>query len=144
MRFLEGVAGVLVVLAAQGCTTVGTPTDTQVMGRVEGVFVEARPGVLVEKSLTTSGIQGDTWVNVALRAPTRDGRTSMSARVGDGLITHRGDLVAVRVSEGVPTLARGPSATAVIASVIESPDERLANRPVRSPVRRVSWTDTLD
>lgn len=113
------------------------------MGRVDGVFVEARPGVLVEKSLATPSATGATWVSVALHVPTEDGRMAMSARVDDGVNARAGDLVAVRVGSAQPSLAAGPRADAVVAAVIATHDRVYATHPAGGSLRRVNWTEEL-
>lgn len=85
-----------VVAAVQGCASTGSVPDRDVIGRVEGIYVEMRPGVLVHQRLAPEDADLPVWANVKLRDALEDGRTSMSARLDRGLVVARGDMVNIR------------------------------------------------
>ena len=136
----------LAVAALQGCASSVTTAGSglQVMGKIEGIYVESRPGVLVEQSLARGGRDLPVWANVVLNAPTEDGRMTLSARLEDGLVVETGDLVAVRLAPvGSNNVAAGPLKPAMVAGVIDRGDTLAAPIPAREPLRRVSWTESL-
>lgn len=87
-----------VVVVAQGCASTGGAPQREVIGKVEGVFVEALPGVLVDRRIANPEADGPAWANVRLRVPLEDGRTFMSAKLDRGVIVERGDMVSVRLT----------------------------------------------
>lgn len=130
-----------VVAAVQGCASGEHGSRREIMGRVEGIYVEARPGVLQERSLAHSAVDGPAWANVALHVPDAEGRTFMTARLDDDLIVRRGDLVAVKLDAGQPSLTRGPAGQGVVAAVIDT-GSRVA-QPA-SPFRKASYVKDLE
>lgn len=139
MLFRKCLSIALLLAAAQGCTSVTGASGREIMGRVEGIYVEARPGVLVERSLANSTVNGPMWANVSLNVPDEGGRTFMTARVDDGLVAGRGDLVTVRVDPVQPTLAAGPAGRAVVAAVIDSGSRQAGG----TPYRKASFVEDL-
>ncbi|MFO1319457.1 MAG: hypothetical protein U1F52_07570 [Burkholderiales bacterium] len=128
-------------LAVQGCASVdGGSAGREVVGKVEGTYVEMRPGVLVDRRIAPEGSTGAVWVNVLLDAPTEDGRHSMAARLDDSFVLSPGDRVSVRVGRELPTLALGPQPDSIVTAVVDRGDDRYA-ATAASPMRRVSWTE---
>lgn len=131
------------VLLAQGCASMdGDSAGREVVGKVEGTYIEMRPGILVDRRLAPEGSQGPVWANVVLESPTADGRRTMSARLDDSLALAPGDRVTVRVGRELPTLALGPQPDSIVTAIVDRGEERYA-APALSPMRRVSWTDRL-
>lgn len=130
-------------LLVQGCASVGSGTPgKEVVGQVEGTYIEMRPGVLVDRRIAPEGSSGPVWVNVILETPTEDGRRSMAARLDDGFALSPGDRVAVRVGRELPSLALGPQPDSIVTAVVDRADDRYA-APAPSPLRKVSLTESL-
>lgn len=89
-----------VVVAVQGCASTGGVPEREVIGQVEGVYVEMQPGVLVHEDLAPAGTDRPVWANVKLRTPLEDGRATMSAKLDRGLVVAHGDTVNIRRTLG--------------------------------------------
>lgn len=128
------------VAAVQGCASTGSVPDRDVIGRVEGIYVEMRPGVLVHQRLAPDDADLPVWANVKLRDALEDGRTSMSARLDRGLVVARGDMVNIRrAPEGRLTTVKLAPDT-VVAVV---PSDELAPITSERMPNKVSMLDTL-
>jgi hypothetical protein len=77
------------------------------VGRVRGVYVEAAPGVLIERSLARSS--GRRWADVELVAPMPGERTRVLVQVPRDLPAKTGDVVAVQLAgprnEAIPLIS---------------------------------------
>ena len=85
--------------------TLGAGAEGNV-GRVRGIYVQAAPGVLVERSMARAG--GQQWADVELLAPAAGERTRVLVQVPHDLPANTGDVVAVQLAgprnEAVPLL----------------------------------------
>lgn len=97
VRILLAAVAVAVV---QGCASTGVVPEREVVGQVEGVYVEVQPGVLVHEHLAPADVDRPVWANVKLRTPLEDGRATMSAKLDRGLVVARGDTVNIRRTLG--------------------------------------------
>jgi hypothetical protein len=128
------------IVVAQGCASTGGAPQREVIGKVEGVFVEALPGVLVDRRIANPEADGPVWANVRLRTPLDDGRTFMSAKLDRGVLVERGDMVSVRLT---------PENT--FSTVVPAPDTVVAVMDMRDvgpsaddgETRKVSLLDHL-
>lgn len=131
-----------IVAVVQGCASTGQVPPREVLGKVDGVYVEALPGVLVDQRIANPEANGPTWVNVKLRRPLEDGRTVMAARIDRGLAVERGDVVSVRLStdNGFTTVAPAPDA---VVAVLQHDDEVTPTAGDDGETRKVSWVEQL-
>lgn len=88
---------VLVLAAAllQGCATDTQPGGTTQVGKVEQVYVEAYPGLFVDRALATAPGDKPQWVSLSFAQPLDDGRRNAIAVLGDVSGVEPGDLVKV-------------------------------------------------
>ena len=95
----------LLALLIGGLTALGASADEN-LGRVRGVYVQAAPGVLVERSMARQG--GQQWADVELVNPPADERPRVLVQVPRDLPANKGDMVAVQLAgprtETVPLL----------------------------------------
>jgi hypothetical protein len=140
MQVRTVVIAAAVLAAVQGCASGVQGPGREIMGRVEGIYVEARPGVLQERALANSSVDGPVWASVALHVPDENGRSFMTARLDEDLVIRRGDLVAVKMDATQPSLSKGPSGQGVVAAVIDT-GSRVA-QPA-SPYRKASYVEDL-
>ena len=93
----------MLALLATGFTALGASAEENV-GRVRGVYVQAAPGVLIERSMARGG--GPQWADVELVDPMPGERTRVLVQVPRGLPAKTGDVVAVQLAgprnEAVP------------------------------------------
>jgi hypothetical protein len=91
---------VLALLAAaalaQGCATEQEVAGTTQVGKVEQVFVEAYPGLYVDRALATVLSDKPAWASVRFARPLSDGRTNAVAMLGRDSGIEPGDLVQLR------------------------------------------------
>lgn len=120
---MNGWTGVALLAAAaalaQGCATESEVAGTTQVGKVEQVFVEAYPGLYVDRALAT--VLGDkpAWASVTFARPLSDGRTTAVAMLDRDSGIEPGDLVQMRFAhaEGfdADTLPGHNQITALIA-----------------------------
>ncbi len=95
----------------------------ETLGRVRGVYVQAAPGVLVERSLTRAG--GPQWADVELASVPQGERPRVLAQLPRQLAARPGDLVALQLA--------GPRTEAVplqsVSRVTEIRSSALAGNP---------------
>ncbi|HEX2567330.1 MAG TPA: hypothetical protein VHL85_10760 [Burkholderiales bacterium] len=95
----------VLVLVTCGLAAPGASAEDN-LGRVRGLYVQAAPGVLVERSMTHKG--GQQWADVELVAPAAGERARVLVQVPRDLPARAGDLVAVQLAgprnEAVPLL----------------------------------------
>ena len=97
---MNGWTGFALLIAAaalaQGCATDKEVAGTTQVGKVEQVFVEAYPGLYVDRALAT--VLGDkpAWATVAFAQPLSDGRTTAVATLDRDSGIEAGDLVQLR------------------------------------------------
>lgn len=84
----------MLALLAAGLTAPGANAEN--VGRIRGVYVQAAPGVLVERSMARSG--GQQWADVELIAPMPGERTRVLVQVPRDLSAKTGDVVAVQLA----------------------------------------------
>jgi hypothetical protein len=96
----------MLALLAVGVATLQASAEENV-GRVRGVYVQAAPGVLIERSMTRSA--GPQWADVELVAPMPGERTRVLVQVPRDLPAKTGDVVAVQLAgprnEAVPLIS---------------------------------------
>ena len=88
---------VLVLAAAllQGCATDTQLGGTTQVGKVDQVYIEAYPGLFVDRALATAAGDKPQWVSISFAQPLDDGRLSAIAVLGDVSGVEPGDLVQV-------------------------------------------------
>jgi hypothetical protein len=95
----------MLVVATVGFTALCASAEDKV-GRVRGLYVQAAPGVLVERSMARNS--GEQWADVELSAPAPGERTRVLVQVPRHLAAQTGDVVAVQLAgprnEAVPLL----------------------------------------
>jgi len=95
----------MLVLMATGLAALGASAEENV-GRVRGVYVQAAPGVLIDRSMARNG--GQQWADVELMAPAPGERTRVLVQVPRDLPAKTGDIVAVQLAgprnEAVPLM----------------------------------------
>lgn len=81
---------------AQGCATESEVAGTTQVGKVEQVYVEAYPGLFVDRAL--ANVVGDrpAWASVAFARPLSDGRTTAVAMLERNSDVEPGDVVQMR------------------------------------------------
>lgn len=94
-------AAMLAAAAAlwQGCATDHSPSGSTQVGRVEGIYIEAYPGLFVDRAVAT--VPGDTrrWVSLSFTPPLDDGRRTAMATLEGTIEVEPGDLVQVQVAD---------------------------------------------
>jgi hypothetical protein len=95
----------LLALVMGGLTAFGASAEN--LGRVRGLYVQAAPGVLVERSMARHS--GQQWADVELVNPAAGERTRVLVQVPRNLPANQGDMVAVQLAgprtETVPLLS---------------------------------------
>jgi hypothetical protein len=91
----------LALLAAAVALALGCATETEVagttqVGKVEQVFVEAYPGLFVDRALATVVGDRPAWASVTFARPLSDGRTTAVAMLERDSGVEPGDLVQMR------------------------------------------------
>ncbi len=91
----------LAMLAAAVALALGCATETEVagttqVGKVEQVFVEAYPGLFVDRALATVVGDRQAWASVTFAHPLSDGRTTAVAILERDSGVEPGDLVQLR------------------------------------------------
>ena len=108
----------MLAFMATGFAALGASAEDNV-GRVRGVYVQAAPGVLIERSMARGG--GPQWADVELVAPAPGERTRVLVQVPRELPAKTGDIVAVQLAgprnEAVP-LARISRVTEIRSSAL--------------------------
>jgi hypothetical protein len=108
-----------VAALAQGCATEKEVAGTTQVGKVEQVFVEAYPGLYVDRALAT--VLGDkpAWAAVSFARPLSDGRTTAVAMLDRDSGIEPGDLVQMRFAHALAfdtdTLPGHNQVTALVA-----------------------------
>ena len=85
----------MLVLITTGFAAFGASAEDNV-GRVRGVYVQAAPGVLIERSMARN--RGQQWADVELMAPAPGERTRVLVQVPRDLPAKTGDIVAVQLA----------------------------------------------
>jgi hypothetical protein len=95
----------LLALMVGGLTAFGASAEEN-LGRVRGIYVQAAPGVLVERSMARGS--GQQWADVELVNPAAGERPRVLVQVPRDLPANKGDMVAVQLAgprtETVPLL----------------------------------------
>jgi hypothetical protein len=84
---------------AQGCATETEVAGTTQVGKVEQVFVEAYPGLFVDRALATVVGDRPAWASVTFARPLSDGRTTAVAMLERDSGVEPGDLVQMRFAQ---------------------------------------------
>ena len=103
-------SAVMLIAAAtlwQGCATDQSPADTTQVGRVEQVYVEAYPGLFVDRAVATVPGDKPRWVTLSLAQPLDDGRRNAVAMLEDVVDVEPGDLVQVQLAGHLAFTAQG-------------------------------------
>ena len=135
------IAAAALILVLAGCASQEHATTNAPIGRVTGVYVEAYPGVYVDKRVTGSGIEQPLWVHVTFARPLGDGRRSATALLQSDLEVEAGDLVQVRLA-GDPVQLAEMGAEPNLVTGIAAKRGSEAALSYDAP-RRPSMADTL-
>jgi len=92
------------VLVAAAVLGQGCATDTHVggstqVGKVDKIFVEAYPGLFVDRAVATAPSDKPAWVSVTFSTPLADGRLTAVAMLDSDAGIEPGDLVEVRFAK---------------------------------------------
>ncbi|HXV09091.1 MAG TPA: hypothetical protein VD791_13740 [Burkholderiales bacterium] len=91
-----GLAMLTAAALAPGCATETEVAGTTQVGKVEQVFVEAYPGLFVDRALATVVGDRQAWASVTFARPLSDGRTTAVAMLERDSGVDPGDLVQMR------------------------------------------------
>ena len=102
--------GVLLVTAAlwQGFATDLQLGSTAAVGKVEQVYIEAYPGLFVDRALASARGDQPQWVSLSFAPPLNDARRGVIAMLEKGSGVEPGDLVQVRLA-GNAAFGAGPA-----------------------------------
>jgi len=96
MNRWTGLAMLAAAALAPGCATETEVAGTTQVGKVEQVFVEAYPGLFVDRALATVVGDRPAWASVTFARPLSDGRTTAVAMLERDSGVEPGDLVQMR------------------------------------------------
>jgi hypothetical protein len=124
----------------QGCATDQSPAGISQVGRVEQVYVEAYPGLFVDRALATAAGDKPRWVTLSFPQPLADGRRNAMALLENLPEIEPGDLVRVQLAAGPLSFnAEGePESNRVTALVARRGDPNAATFGGRA--RAPGWT----
>ena len=102
----------LAVLLAAAALWQGGATDQQLggttpVGKVEQVYIEAYPGLFVDRTLASAPSDQPQWVSLSFAPPLNDARRGVIAMLEKGSGVQPGDLVQVRLA-GNAAFGAGP------------------------------------
>lgn len=123
------------VIAAAGTLLVACAGDTQserervAEGRVQALFVERAPGVLVDHRVSPDGSDARRWAAVSLREPLDGGRTFTTAAVDATTVLEVGDTVQIALGAS----AGEPGEPARVRAIVSRRAERAARLNIKGP-----------
>jgi len=123
------------VIAAGGVLLAACAGDSQserariAEGRVQALYVERAPGVLVDHRVSRDGSDTRRWAAVSLRKPLDDGRTFTTAAVDAATALEVGDTVQVALGAS----PGNPHEPARVQAIVSRRAERAARLNIKGP-----------